>query len=204
MVRYAFTVRDSHPLLLAGLPAHIGFVSDSACPTTERSKRRAIRPNWSPALAKRAPGVSGSAETPARALAAAKRSMAAFVAAALSRCSVSIISAGDVTGVRHRYDGIIEEGDPGDVRAKGCGDGDGVVFGGACPFTDAKIDDDFFDHSGVSPVRAARVRSFSRARKSDRLGKGNELPFAELHRVTKLVVIDRTAKDGRQPFGGAE
>ena len=53
-------------------------------------------------------------------------------------------------------------------------------------------------------VRAARVRSFSRARKSDRLGKGNELPFAELHRVTKLVVIDRTAKDGRQPFGGAE
>jgi len=24
--RYAFTVRDSHPLLLAGLPAHIGFV----------------------------------------------------------------------------------------------------------------------------------------------------------------------------------
>ena len=26
MVRYAFTVRDSHPLLLAGLPAHIGFV----------------------------------------------------------------------------------------------------------------------------------------------------------------------------------
>ena len=53
-------------------------------------------------------------------------------------------------------------------------------------------------------VRAARLRSFSRARKSDRLGKGNELPFAELHRVTKLVVIDRTAKDGRQPFGGAE
>ena len=26
--RYAFTVRDSHPLLLAGLPAHIGLVSD--------------------------------------------------------------------------------------------------------------------------------------------------------------------------------
>jgi hypothetical protein len=26
VVRYAFTVRDSHPLLLAGLPAHIGFV----------------------------------------------------------------------------------------------------------------------------------------------------------------------------------
>jgi hypothetical protein len=25
VVRYAFTVRDSHPLLLAGLPAHIGF-----------------------------------------------------------------------------------------------------------------------------------------------------------------------------------
>ncbi len=25
--RYAFTVRDSHPLLLAGLPAHFGFVS---------------------------------------------------------------------------------------------------------------------------------------------------------------------------------
>jgi hypothetical protein len=25
--RYAFTVRDSHPLLLAGLPAHIGTVS---------------------------------------------------------------------------------------------------------------------------------------------------------------------------------
>jgi hypothetical protein len=24
--RYAFTVRDSHPLLLAGLAAHIGFV----------------------------------------------------------------------------------------------------------------------------------------------------------------------------------
>src|SRR5208283_1906015 len=24
--RYAFTVKDSHPLLLAGLPAHIGFV----------------------------------------------------------------------------------------------------------------------------------------------------------------------------------
>jgi ATP/maltotriose-dependent transcriptional regulator MalT len=27
VVRYAFTVRDSHPLLLAGLPAHIGFVT---------------------------------------------------------------------------------------------------------------------------------------------------------------------------------
>ena len=26
VVRYAFTVRDSHPLLLAGLPAHFGFV----------------------------------------------------------------------------------------------------------------------------------------------------------------------------------
>ena len=29
MVRYSFTVRDSHPLLLAGLPAHIGFVSQN-------------------------------------------------------------------------------------------------------------------------------------------------------------------------------
>ncbi len=26
VVRYSFTVRDSYPLLLAGLPAHIGFV----------------------------------------------------------------------------------------------------------------------------------------------------------------------------------
>ena len=66
----------------------------SACSTTERSKYRAIRPNCSPAPSKLAPGVSGSAETPARALAVVNRSIAAFAAAALSRRCISITSGG--------------------------------------------------------------------------------------------------------------
>ena len=59
-----------------------------------RSKRRAMRPNWSPAPATLALSVIGSAETPARAVVAANRSMAAFAAASLSGCWVSITSAG--------------------------------------------------------------------------------------------------------------
>ena len=46
------------------------LVSGSACPTTARSKCRAIWPNWSPALTKLALSVSGSDLTPARVLAA--------------------------------------------------------------------------------------------------------------------------------------
>ena len=46
-----------------------------------RSKRRAMRANWSPAPAALALSVIGSAETPVRAVAAANRSMAAFAAA---------------------------------------------------------------------------------------------------------------------------
>ena len=47
--RYAFTVRDSHPLLLAGLPAHIGFVLpnprsvDSRGAAPVEFRRRVIR-----------------------------------------------------------------------------------------------------------------------------------------------------------------
>lgn len=43
------------------------------------------------------------------------------------------------------------------MRVEGCGEGDGVVFGGARPFTDAKLDDDVFDHDDVSSGGAVRL-----------------------------------------------
>jgi hypothetical protein len=41
---------------------------------------------------------------------------------------------------------------PATVRAEGCSNGDGIVSGGTYPFTNAKIDDNVFDHGGVTPV----------------------------------------------------
>ena len=52
----------------------------------------------------------------ARALAAAKRSMAAFVRGIVALLRLDHFG-GDVAGGRDRNDGIVEERDPGDVRA---------------------------------------------------------------------------------------
>ena len=141
------------------------LVSGSACPTMDRSKRRAMWPNCSPTPAKLALSVSGSAATPARALAAVKRSSAAlrrrFVLALLGLDHLGR----NISGARNRNDRIVEKSDSGEVGVERRGDGNCIVAGRARLFADAKIDDDVLDHLARPSVASNINNSISHTRR---------------------------------------
>ena len=92
-----------------------------------RSKRRAMRANWSPAPAALALSVIGSAETPTRAVRRGESVDGGF-RRGLVVGELGLDDFGrDIAGARNRHDRIEHEGDAGDVGAEGVGYGNGIV-----------------------------------------------------------------------------
>src|SRR5215469_10603354 len=57
---------------------------------------------------------------------------------------------GDVASAGNRHHRVVDEGDAGQVRLQSSRDRDGILSDDSAFFGDAEIDDDIFDHNGVS------------------------------------------------------
>ena len=144
--------------VLSAISSSTALASGSAWPTMARSKRRAMRANWSPAPAALAPSVTGSAETP---VARGRRGepVDGGFRRGLVVGELGLDDFGrDVAGARNRHDRIEHECDPGDVGVESVGDGNGIVADHTAVLADAEIDDDILDHGGVSSVRQGGER----------------------------------------------
>ena len=88
----------------SAITSSTALLSGSACPTMDKSKRRAVWPNCSPTPARLALSVSGSAATPARLHAAVKRSSCGLARGLVLPLLHLDHVGGNVARARHRND----------------------------------------------------------------------------------------------------